>query len=65
MDDIIQSENEVKVEYPAKVAEDVMKHIFILGWPKSGKTTMMQHLETTHKRKIIKLDELVDWNREN
>jgi tRNA uridine 5-carbamoylmethylation protein Kti12 len=42
-----------------------MKHVFVMGWPKSGKTTMLQHLETTHKRKIIRLDELVDWNKEN
>ncbi len=65
MEEIISLENEVKVEYPTKVAEDVMKHILIIGWPKAGKTTMMQHLETVHKRKIIKLDELVNWNRDN
>ena len=55
----------MKVEYPAKVADEVMKHVFVLGWPRSGKTAMMRHLEGTHKRKLIRLDELVDWNRDN
>lgn len=31
LDEIIASENQVEIVYPVKVADDVMKHIFIYG----------------------------------
>lgn len=62
---MVAAENEVKVEYPAKVEDDVMRHIVIVGNPKSGKTALLNHLQSVHKRKVINLNELVEWNKEN
>ena len=59
------AENEVKVEYPVKVEDDVMRHIVIVGNPRSGKTALLNHLQSVHKRKVINLNELVEWNKEN
>ena len=65
LDEIIAAENEVKVEYPRRVEDDVMKHIIIMGPPKCGKTALLKHLEEVQKRKIVNMNELVEWNKEN
>jgi hydrocephalus-inducing protein len=35
----------IKVEYPKRVSEDVLKNIVIMGPPKCGKTYLANHLE--------------------
>ena len=36
-----QQENEVIVEYPKRVEDDVMRHVIIMGHPKSGKSALL------------------------
>ncbi|CAD8206755.1 unnamed protein product [Paramecium octaurelia] len=65
LDDIVIQETMIKVEYPKKVSEDVLKNIVIMGPPKCGKTHLANYLEQTHRRKVINMNELVQWNQEN
>ena len=44
LEELNASENEVKVDYPKRVKDDVMRHIVIMGTPKSGKTSLLNHL---------------------
>lgn len=41
---MIASENEVKVEHPVRVEEDVMLHIIIMGNPRCNKTALLEYL---------------------
>jgi replication-associated recombination protein RarA len=39
-----------------------MLHVVVYGPPKSGKTSVAQALRKEHKRAIVNLNELLDWN---
>jgi hypothetical protein len=36
-----------------------------MGHPKSGKSTMCAHLESIHRRKVINIADIFDWNKDN
>lgn len=49
---------------PKKVADDQIQHILIVGPPKCGKTTLAQYLQKEHRRKVINMGEILEWNIE-
>jgi ABC-type molybdenum transport system ATPase subunit/photorepair protein PhrA len=50
------------VEYPRKVDSEVMLHVAIVGPNKSGRTSIAQALKKEHKRAIVNMNELLEWN---
>lgn len=39
-----------------------MLHVVFVGPNKSGRTSIMQALKKEHKRAIVNMNELLDWN---
>ena len=54
-----------EVVYPLKVKDELMHHIVIFGPPGCGKTQLANFLSTTHQRKVVNMNELLEWNRQN
>lgn len=50
------------IEYPKKVDPENMLHVVVYGPSKSGKTSTAQALRKEHKRAIVNLNEILDWN---
>ena len=50
------------VEYPQKVEEKLMHHIIVWGPKGVGKTYLVKSLSKEHKRAIVNMNELLEWN---
>lgn len=42
-----------------------MQHVVMMGQPRSNKSALLMHLQGVHKRKLVNMNELVEWNRDN
>ncbi|KAF4667893.1 hypothetical protein FOL47_003343 [Perkinsus chesapeaki] len=52
-------------DYPNRVPSDERVSVIILGLPKSGKTTVARALEAEHSRKLLTVDECIEWALSN
>lgn len=53
------------MDMPKKVDDDQVMHIVIMGPKKSGKSKLARNLSKEHRRQIINLDEILEWNISN
>jgi DNA-binding NtrC family response regulator len=51
------------IEMPQKVQEDKLHHVIICGPTGCGKTYAARQLSKTHKRCIVNMSELLEWNQ--
>ena len=52
-----------QVELPQKVDLDKRHHVVLFGPVGCGKTAAARHLAKSHKRCVINMGELFEWNR--
>lgn len=56
-----QDEGKV-AEYPKKVEEKHMHHVIVWGPKGSGKSYLVKNLAKEHKRAVVNMNELLQWN---
>ena len=58
-------EDEELFKYPNNIKAENKVNIIILGPKKCGKTTLCQEQRKTHKRGIVNLESILEWNSNN
>lgn len=58
-------EEEDLFKYPHPISEEDKNNIIIIGPPKSGKTSLCLEQKKIHKRGIVDMNTLLEWNKEH